>query len=76
MLELGTPLYIDPPARDGPDDRSGGSPGTGGRRLAPPPAPGCECTAPAPGFSGSSFRFGAWGVGGIGGAVGGGFGGF
>ncbi len=74
-LELATPLYIDPPAR-GAGDRSGGSPGGSPRRLAPPAGPGCDCAAPSPGFTSSSFRFGAWGVGGVSGAVGGGFGGF
>jgi RHS repeat-associated protein len=76
VLKLATPLYVDPPARDAEEDRQAPAPGQGQRLQMPATSPGCECSAAPPAFNGSSFRFSAFGVGGISGAVGGGFGGF
>jgi RHS repeat-associated protein len=74
-LKMATPLYVDPPGRDPGGDQSGRPSSGSPRRLAPPPPAAPDIGTP-PGFSSSSFRFGAWGVGGVSGAIGGGFGGF
>jgi hypothetical protein len=79
VLEIGTPLYVDPPDGSEAGERPGGAEKPaprGSRSPAPDVNPGgCECGGvPTPGLSG--FRFGAWGAGGFSGAVGGGFGGF
>jgi len=77
VLELATPLYIEPPEPGG-NDCGCAARGRGGSGGAPAVDPGAEDGSHGAGLPGGlpTFRFGAWGAGSSAGAVGGGFGGW
>jgi len=77
VLELATPLYVEPPEPGG-NDCGCAARGRGGSGGAPAVDPGAEDGSQGAGVPGGlpTFRFGAWGAGSSAGAVGGGFGGW